>query len=200
MIGGEFAKSIQTSVEEYILTSIDYSLKLHISSTDKDFFNMAEPLKSFEAKGEKQKSAISAIEHGFHKVLESRYQLSQVAPREIGIGEWTMLILLASILIFTLFLGRQSDIISLTSAGIFAATVIGTLFLLDEADSNHIQETRLEYEVFNQVLEDIGKKPYYPKFALKKGIIKAPKSKSYRLGIFPDYPHLSKREIEIKEA
>jgi hypothetical protein len=200
IIGGDFAKAIKSGIEKYILTSIDYSLRFHISSTDKDFFDMAEPLKQFEAKGEKQKSAIEAIARGYHKVLEARYQLAQVAPREIGIAEWTMLILLTSILVLTLFLGRQANIISTVSAGIFASTVIGTLFLLDEADSNHIQETRLEYEVFNQVLEDVGQKPYYPQFALKRRIIKIPKNKdSFRLGIFPNYPDLTKREIEIKE-
>ncbi len=201
IIGGDFAKSVRQSIEKYILTSIDYSLRFHISSTDKDFFDMAKPLKSFEAKGEKQKAAIAAITRGFHNVLEARYQLAQVAPREIGIAEWTMLVLLTSILVLTLFLGRQSDIISLVSAGIFASTVIGTLFLLDEADSNHIQETRLEYEVFNQVLDDIGQKQYYPQFAIRRKIIKIPKNiTSYRIGVFPSYPDLTKREIQEKSA
>lgn len=196
IIGGDFAKSVKSSIENYILTSVDYSLRYHISSTDKDFFQIAEPLKHFEAEGEKQESAIAAIARGFHNVLESRYQLAQVAPREIGFGEWTMLVLLTLILVLTLFLGRQANIISLVSSGIFCSTVIGTLFLLDEADSNHIQETRLEYEVFNQVLEDVGLKPYYPQFAIKRGIIKVPKRKEYRLGVFPDYPNLNKREIK----
>ena len=66
--------------------------------------------------------------------------------------------------------------ISQLSAAIFATTVIGSLLLLDEVDSNRIQEARLEYEVFNETLAAIGKNTYYPEEALKTGIIKQSKS------------------------
>jgi hypothetical protein len=197
-IGDGFVKDMEERIEKYILTSIDYSLKYHVSSTDQDFLSIAEPIKSFEITNERQKIALESIHKGFHHVVESRYQLGQVAPREIGLSEWTMLVLLGSVLIIILFFGREADPASRLFSAIFAANVIGTLLLLDEADSNHIQEAKLEYEIFNQVLEDIGKLPYYPQFAVKKGLIK-PQRKPYRMGIFPKYPHLSEREIKIVE-
>jgi hypothetical protein len=199
-IDGSFAKQLEEKIENYILTSIDYSLKYHISSTDQDFSSIAEPLEKMEIKETKHKIALEAIHRGFHNIVDARYQLSQVAPREVGIPEWIMLILLGAILIVELFLGRDVDPISKVSLAVFAATVVGTLFLLDEADSNHIQETRLEYEIFNQVLEDIGKSRYYPKFAIRKGIIRLKKKGIYRIGKFPNYPDLSNRQIEIIET
>lgn len=199
VIGGDFAKAIQEKVESYILTSIDYSLAYHISSTDQDFLSLIDPLETFEAKNERHKTALSSITSGFHKILESRYQLAQVAPREISKGEWLMMVMLGSILVITLFLGREAGIISQFSAAIFSATVIGTLLLLDEADSNQLQETRLEYEVFNQVLEDIGRPLYFPQYAIKKGIVQVPKNTTYRVGTFPKYPDLSVREIKEVE-
>jgi len=196
IIGGSFCEAVQEKIEKYTLSSIDYSLAHHISSTDQDFLSFIDPLETFEPKNHRQRSALSSITSGFHKVLESRYQLAEVAPREISAGEWFMMIALGGILVLTLLLERNTGFISQTAAGIFAATVIGTLFLLDEADSNTLQEARLEYEVFNQVLEDIGKTPYYPEFVFKNGVIKVPKHRVYRLGIFPNYPDLSVREIE----
>ena len=53
-IGGEFAKSIEERIEKYILTSIDYSLKYHVSSTDQDFISIAEPIRTVEIQGERQ--------------------------------------------------------------------------------------------------------------------------------------------------
>lgn len=195
-VGDGFLKNIEEKIEKYTLTSIDYSLKYHVSSTDQDFLSIAEPIRTVEVKGERQFSAINAINKSFHKIVDARYHLEQVAPREIGLSEWTMLILLGLVLIIILFLGREDFLASRIFSAIFAANVIGLLFLLDEADSNHIQETKLEYEIFNQVLKDIGKLPYYPKFAIKKGLIK-PKEKSYRIGVFPNYPNLSERKIEL---
>ena len=79
-----------------------------------------------------------------------------------------MLLILAFVLITTLILGREANLISQISAAIFATTVVGSLLLLDEVDSNRIQEERLEYEVFNETLEAMGKEKYYPKEALKQ--------------------------------
>ena len=198
-IGDGFAKDIELRIERYILTSIDYSLRYHVSSTDQDFISIIEPIKTVEIKGERQSVSLETINKSFEKIVNARYQLSQVAPREIGLPEWVMLILLGSILIVTLFIGRGHDINSKIFSSVFASTVVCVLLLLDEADANHIQETRLEYEIFNQVLEDIGKTHYYPKFAIKKGLIQPPKEKQYRIGIFPKYPHLSIREIQLVE-
>ncbi len=196
VIGGEFATAVQLQIEKYTLTSIDYSLKYHISSTDQDFMSLIDPVETYQPKTEKEKSALEGVTHGFHKILEARYQLAQVAPREISMGEWVMMVLLAIILIMALFLGRQPSFMSQSITGIFSAIVLGTLFLLDEADSNQLQETRLEYEVFNQVLTDIGKTEYYPEFAIKKHLVVPPKNARYRIGVFPHYPKLSDREIK----
>ncbi|HEX8965118.1 MAG TPA: hypothetical protein VF820_01645 [Patescibacteria group bacterium] len=200
IIGGDFTLAVQEKIEKYILSSIDYSLAQHISSTDQDFLSLIDPIESLEPKNDRHRAALSSVTSGFHKVLESRYQLAEVAPREISAGEWLMMILLAFILVVTLFLGREAGVLSQFSAGVFAATIVGTLLLLDEADSNQLQETRLEYEIFNQVLEDIGKLPYYPQFAIKKGVVKVSKGYSYRMGVFPKYPNLSVREIQEVNA
>lgn len=196
-VNDEFAKIVEQLIEKYILTSIDYSLQLHVSSTNKDFLSIAEPIRKLEIKNDRQAVALESINKSFHKIVDARYQLAQVAPREIGIAEWAMLTILGFILIVILFLGRQQDMSSKIFSAIFSATVIGTLLLLDEADSNHIQETQLEYEIFNQVLRDIEKLPYYPSFALRKGLIKPKKGTVYRIGNFPNYPSLEPREIKL---
>lgn len=195
-IGGNFSEAIQEKIERYILTSIDYSLASHISSTDQDFLSLIDPLETFESSNDHHRSSLKFVTHGFHNILQARYQLGQVAPKEISRGEWLMMIMLGSILLMTLLLSREVGFIPQFAAGVFSSTVIGTLLLLDEADANYLQETRLEYEIFNQVLEDIGRKPYFPEFALKQRIIQAPKNKTYRVGIFPKYPDLSVREVK----
>lgn len=114
------------------------------------------------------------INEGLYYIPQSRTQIAQVAPRDVDPPEWAMLLILAFILVATLLLGREADIISQLSAAIFATTVVGSLLLLDEVDSNRIQEAQLEYEVFNETLLEMGKEKYYPEEAFKSGVIKLP--------------------------
>ena len=115
---------------------------------------------------------------------QSRNQVAEFAPRFVDSSVWVMLVVLAAVLVAVLFVGAGSTILSTTAAAIFSTTVVGSLFLLDEIDSNKIQEAHLEYSIFNETLESLGKIPYIPEFALKKGIVRFPKGKIYRLGKF----------------
>src|SRR5258706_6475309 len=68
-IGDGFAKDIEERIEKYILTSIDYSLKYHVSSTDQDFISIIEPIKTVEIKGERQAVSLESINRSFPHIV-----------------------------------------------------------------------------------------------------------------------------------
>src|SRR3989344_4131798 len=176
LIGGQFPKQVENKIEKYLKKAIDVPLSNHLTDTNKEFFEIFEPLKTVEVTGDEQTAALNYINEGLYYIPQSRTQIAQVAPRDVDPPEWAMLLILAFILVATLLLGREANLVSQLSAAIFATTVIGSLLLLDEIDSNRIQEARLEYEVFNETLTAMGKNTYYPEEALKTGIIKQSKS------------------------
>ena len=153
-----------------------YSLFSHLLNTNEEFFEIFKPLKTVKINGDEQAAALNYINEGLYYIPQSRAQIAHVAPRDVDPPEWAMLIVLALILIGTLLLGREATLVSQLSAAIFASSVVGSLLLLDEVDSNRIQEARLEYEVFNETLVAMGKEKYYPQQALKSGVVKLPKS------------------------
>lgn len=197
VFGNEMEKEITRGVENYILTAIDYSLEKHVSATDKDFFTIFEPVKKFQIKDGRLEAAVENIDMRFHDLVKARMQIGQLAQREVAFAEWFMLIALAFVMIIVLFFIRQPELFSLIATAIFASTIIGTLFLLEEVDSNRFQEDKLEYEYFNQALTAMEKTNYYPEFAIKSNVIHKPKNSTYRIGIFPKYPSLTDREIKI---
>src|SRR3989338_7233304 len=140
LIGGQFPKQVENKIEKYLKKAIDVPLSNHLTDTNKEFFEIFEPLKTVEVTGDEQTAALNYINEGLYYIPQSRTQIAQVAPRDVDPPEWAMLL------------------------------------LLDEVDSNRIQEARLEYEVFNETLVAIGKEKYYPEEALKSGIVKIPKS------------------------
>lgn len=200
IVGGEAGQKIDEKLENYILKAIDYPLTQHIK-TDKDYFAIFEPIAAMtEVKGFQKGLAVTYLNEASLYIPQSRSKVSAVAPRFVDPPVWVMLITLALFLVLILFIGRTDDLFSKFSVGIFATTIVGSLFLLDSIDSNQIQESYLEYGIFNETLETIGKIPYFPDFAIKQGIIKIPKNKAYRVGIFQHYPSLERTEIQTKES
>ena len=176
LIGGQFAMQVESRLEKYLRKAIEVPLSNHLLDTNKEFFNIFEPLKTVKVVGDEQSAALNYINEALYYIPQSRAQIAQVAPRDVDPPEWAMLLILAIILVCTFFLGRESNLESQLSAAIFFTTVIGSLLLLDEVDSNRIQEARLEYEVFNETLVAMGKEKYYPEDVLKTGIVKLSKS------------------------
>lgn len=182
LVGGEVGGKVEKKVEEYLIAAIDAPLSRHLVETDKEFYAIFEPLQTITIENQHQNLALNYIFEGFYYIPPSRSQIAQLAPRDIDTPEWIILIILALLLIGILVLTRQDSTISLLSTVIFATTVVESLLILDEFDSNRIKEDQLEYESFNQSLKAMGKLAYYPQFAIDTMIIKPPKHIPYRIG------------------
>lgn len=200
IIGGDAAKEVEDKIETYLLAAIDYPLSKHLK-TDKVFFEIFKPLlKMSNAGGDQKGQALQYMNEGLYYIPQARNQIAEFAPKFINSSVWIMLITLSIVLLGIMFIGRDPDVFSKLTVAIFSTTVIGALFLLDEIDSNRIQEEHLEYGAFNETLKSMGKLSYYPDFAIKQGVITLPKKKDYRIGHFPNYPCIKERNIEVIKA
>ena len=202
VVSPEAAEFAGDKIEAYLMKSIDLDLTDQ-NKTEKEFTEFMEMGSSKLIKdatladADAQGVRIQFVYQGFYDVANTRNQIEQVAPKFIELPEWLMLFSLSIILIVILFLQRTDLITSITS-GILATMIIGALILLDDIDSNDLQEGFLEYEIFNTTLSEIGRKKYYPEFAINEGRISHPKN-NYRVGVFPNYPDLDKRVVkEVK--
>jgi hypothetical protein len=196
VIGGSFAENIEERVEHYIVENINYPVSEYVQNTYNEFFAIFEPLNTVEVEKENQKQALKYIFEGYYYLPQIRNQIQQLSPRDIEPSEWILLISLGLFLSIDLILGRQDDLFSKISAAIFATTIISSLFLLDELDSNRVQKARLDYGIFNDTLTAMGKLQYFPQFILKSHVIQLKKEVKYRIGYFPNYPSLTDRHIK----
>lgn len=167
IIGGNFALEIERRIEIYLKKSIDVPLSKHLLETNNELFAIFGPLKDVKVSGIEKEHALYFINQGLTSIPQSRAEIAQVAPKDVDQPEWAMLLMLAFIIIGTLLLARDANFISQLASAIFGTTLIGALLLLEEVDSNHLQEARLENEVFNETLEAMGKPRYYPKKEVK---------------------------------
>ncbi len=163
ILPAETAKEIGTRIENYLHKAIDHPLTKYVNATQREFFAIFEPLRSVEPKTDAQSNAMVYMHESMYYLPQTRGQISQVAPRDVDPPEWAMLVVLGLIIVIALLLGRDVTLVSKIAAAIFSTTVIGSLILLDEIDSNRIQEQKLEVEVFNDALQAIGKEKHYPR-------------------------------------
>jgi hypothetical protein len=178
------AKEIEERIEHYLVLAIENPLTKYVQATNREFFAIFEPLKKVKTSTEAESNAMAYMHESMYYLPQTRNQISQVAPRDVDPPEWAMLIILGSIIIVALFLGRDVSILSQLSAAIFSLTVVGSLLLLDEIDSNKIQEEKLEFDVFNDTLVAMGKERYYPKRAIHHKMVSKKKTRNARVGIY----------------
>jgi hypothetical protein len=196
IIGGVEGNKIKDNVEKYLMAAIDYPLENHLVGTDKAFFGIFEPVKKLsEVKGDQKGQALQYLNEAIYYLPQSRNQVAEFAPRFVDRSVWLMLSVLAGILIAILLIGHGAGVIGVATSAIFSTTVIGALILLDEIDSNRIQEAHLEYDIFNETLAEIGREKYYPDFAVRSGVVKINPKEKVRVGHFPNYPNLEGRTV-----
>lgn len=196
IIGGQEGNEIKDNVEKYLLTAIDQPLENHLLGTNKEFFEIFEPVKKLSSvEGDQKGQALQYLNEAIYYVPQARNQVAEFAPRFVDRSVWYMLSALAGILIALLLITHDPGFLPAVTSAIFSATIIGALILLEDIDSNKIQEAHLEYEIFNETLVQIGRERYYPDFAITGGVVH-PKGK-YRIGHF-NGPSLKERTIETK--
>jgi hypothetical protein len=162
IIGGKVFAETDKNIEKYLRVAIDVPLSNHLK-TDTEFYAIFDPVKNMtRAEREEHAPLLESLYGAIIELPQARNQIATVAPRFVDFLVWMMLCTLATILISVLFVSRADNIFSEISAAIFATTIVGTLFLLEEIDSNKIQEKLLEQDMFNNTLASLGKERYSP--------------------------------------
>ncbi len=177
------------------MAAIDQPLTAHLR-VHKEFFAIWKPLEGVvEVKGQEKGRALQYLNEALYYMPQARSRIAAAAPRFVDGAVWGMLGSLGVVLAGLIFTSHDMSLFSLIAAAIFVTIVFGALLLLDEIDSNRIEEAKLEYEQFNETLVSLGYLRYYPEFALIQGVVKPSDSLPYRVGVFPHYPSLAGRTV-----
>lgn len=199
IVNPKAADVVGDKIEAYVIKSIELDLIDH-AKTEEEFTALLnvpsnkEVIQATLDDADAQGIRMQFVYQGLYDMTNSRNQIEQVAPKFIELPEWMMLIVLACIMIGILFLQRTADPITNITSAILATTILGSLIILNDIDSNDLQEGFLEYGLFNDTLTQIGKEPYYPDYAIKSGVVKLAKGTKYRKGIFDE----SGRKLGVK--
>lgn len=185
LFGSRFRNTLRELIDKYYVVAYDHDLgnyyKHNAEYCDKIY---GELNKLKLPKDGKAFLVLSYFIEVLNQIEISRNKSSVITTEKISKGQWLSLILLGSIIIFSLFSLRTPDFYSQTSTVLLSTTLILVLLILRDLKNYRLGGTALLDESGEEIFDSMGKLRYYNKKYLDEGTVKVPKYvKKYRLGL-----------------
>ncbi|MDD4607476.1 MAG: hypothetical protein PHS07_04095 [Patescibacteria group bacterium] len=194
-------KSIIDKIDKYLIKGFDYDLTNYTDKTAQEFNELIQTASSVKVINQKETQTFNIMMSNISDMRKTRQQIRIVAPKIITSVYWTTLLTLASIIIGLLFLTCDEGFVEKLVTLLLSFSVVISLLLLAEVDSNRLDEEKLAFETFENVFDIIGRPRYYPSISLKAGRIKLNFKKDYRVGFYKNYPKdLTKEIVNFKSG
>lgn len=184
-------------IDNYVISTLDFSLTDYIDSTRKEFSEIIEVVDSLEPQDEQKRrvAALSYMHETKSNVLKARESITFAAHQVTSSNHWFIIIVITIVLVVLLFTLRNGDLLASVIVGLLTAILYLILLLLYEVDANTFLEEQLAYSDVQKIFGSIGRLPYYPANAIKNGVVREPEGE-YRIGIYNNYPTSTEKTIK----
>ena len=180
--GEAFAKKIADLIDKYYIVSYDFIYSKSYKETDKYVLRMWNELKKL--KKHKSESTYESLVNDLTEIERGRKIGTALYEETIGPGQWTVLVFLSCIILFSIFYLKTGTIYSQIITLMLSTVLVLVLLIIRDLHNFMLGGQGLLEESGEEVLDSIGKPRYYNQLYVKRGISKIPKSlKAYRLGM-----------------
>lgn len=183
-LGKEFVNNIRELIDTYYIIAYDFNTDYYKSNAGV-LLQFYEELEKVDIKkNKKAESVFDEMVIFLSQIEENRNKNAVLTLDRVTKGQWVILLLLGSIIIFFLFFLKTDALYSQITTVLFSTIL--TLIILIIRDLNSLRLNGGEdilQESGQEIFEAIGKMRYYPEKHLKNGMTHIPKHvKRYRLG------------------
>ena len=187
-------------IDSYVIDTLDYKLEEYVNYTQESYNKIIETVDEIGINQNNQKNLtlFSYMHEIKGNLIKIRGNIALSAKRVVHKIHWIILILLSLIMEFLLLSIRDGNLLINIIIGVITIILYLTLILLYEIDNNVFLEKQLAYQDPQRIFKAIGKLPYYPEVAIKYHLIKRP-TKSYRVGIYKNYPKSFEKTVKTIE-
>lgn len=182
LYGRSFSDKIKELIDKYYIVCYDFDVGKYYKPSAKylsavyDELNKIKKYRSEASFGEMIEE-LSAVE-------EDRNKSSVIALEKVTKGQWIILIVLVSIILFSIFYLKIPQLYSQVITVLLSTVLALVLFTIRDLQNLRLGGEMLVVESGQEVLESIGRLRYYNRKYLKNRSIKIPKQiKKYRLGL-----------------
>ncbi len=183
--GDSFQKKISGHIDDYYIEAMDFDVGAGYKNTTP---HMEKIYQAFHALKKIKDSKIEDLYDDIFMLLsdleESRNKASVLRHEKMTYGQWAILIVLVSIIIFCLFFLKIPAVYSQVITVMLSTTLVLVLLFLRDIQNLRLYGEHFLLESAEEVFESIGKERYYPEYYFNEGFLKeVPEHvKQYRLG------------------
>lgn len=158
---------VKEAIDRYIIKRFDYEINDYPEPTTAEFFAVFDCLKGASGKSDGESAAINYIAEAMYYVAQARREITIVGARIVNGISSSLLYILSSIIVISLFLSRTPSLESSIVAVMLSTAAMLSLLILHDVDGNRFGEEQFAIDTYQDVLRAIGKEPYYSKKYLK---------------------------------
>lgn len=195
-IDAKHSVSIFNAIDGYLIAQLDSDTLNHILQTEKQIDHLNTAIDTLKVGAEDSESYERLLEMR-EKILTARQEILFAAKKNLTLGHWVTLIVLAALVACTVLAIRDGGIFMNVIAG---SMIIGTqaiLVLLRDMDNNRLLEMKLGYDNPQEVFHALSMPPYYPHFSPPSARIPDDNG-IYRLGRHDGLPQSQYEIIDTK--
>lgn len=200
--GPEFASRTADRIDAYLIVRFDEDNYFRFTARGRDaLFGIFQELKSIDL-GSTQN--LTTMHRQFVTTLREAISLRRetIVTGTITVSrlQWCPLLILAVILVATLYYMKSDSIVSSLLTGMLSFSIFLILYVVKDLSDLKLGGEFLKYETIQRVFEFIGKRRYYPASQVRPGLIPSD-VQAIRLGIGQGR-HYSETivEVSIEEA
>lgn len=182
--GEKFTKRIRELIDKYYISVYDsYGFREYPYKLNRPYFlSMWDEIRKL--KPIKNPMAFSWMLEELTNIESQRNNASSRSRENMGIGNWTILVILASIIIFCIFYLRVDALYSHIISVLLSTTLVLVLLIIRDLENLRGKSGGIIPESGQEIFEAIGKPRYYNQYLLHTGWYIIPKTvKEYRLGL-----------------
>ena len=184
--GKNFLNKLRELVDKYIMVSFDFFGHGHYYKHNAVYFHQV-----YEELNKVKIPPNSKAMHMFDDAVNLlkdievvRNQNSVLSRERVTKGQWTVLLFLAGIIIFSIFFIKTTQIYSQIITVLLSTVLILVLLILRDLQELKLSGELIVTESGQEIFENIGKLRYYPEVDIKAGTVRVPGHiKKYRLGL-----------------
>jgi len=196
--GTETQNRCRLLIDDFLINSIDYELVDYDKSVNK-FYELFDFFIKIEPKKESQREIYSNIIKILKESSISKKEVIHWLNEKMLSFEWGSLLVLASIILISLFVINNNSFISVLITVLLGSSLVLFLLILRNLDNLHWKEDSWIWNPLTELFVEMGLTPYIPKGVIERGM-KLKKGITYRVVEYSHlYPDFSDKKIKIIE-
>ena len=182
LFGSQFSNTIRELIDKYYIVAYDFSDdNAYYKHNAKYFLAVYDELAKLKNKSE---SALQNMLNLLSQIEENRNQTHVAELEKLSMGQWSVVIVLSCIMIFSVFYMRSTELFTQITTVLLSTVLVLVVLTIRDLQHERLMGTGALVESGQEVFEFIGKLRYYPEKELKQGCMKVPETvEKYRLGL-----------------